>query len=94
MPRESCIATSPTAEAKPRYTPKLAAHEALLKAKHFHWKVTAESMEQAQGFYQQAIALDPQYALAQAAYADYLFGRTTLGMSTLREVAPLSQSLA
>ena len=88
------IKLSPTAAAKPRYTPKLAAYEALLKAKHFHWKVTAESMEQAQGFYQQAIALDPQYALAQAAYADYLFGRTTVGMSTLREVAPLSQSLA
>src|SRR5204863_9633305 len=30
---------SPQAVAKPRYTPKLPAYEALLKAKHFHWKV-------------------------------------------------------
>ena len=82
------------ATAKPRYTPKLPAYEALLKAKHFHWKVTAESMEQAKVFYEQAIALDPQYALAQATYADYLFGRTTIGMSRLREVAPAARALA
>ena len=85
---------SPQAAAKPRYTPKLPAYEALLKAKHFHWKVTAESMEQAKGFYEQAIALDPQYALAHALYADYLFGRTTIGLSSLREVAETSRTLA
>ena len=51
-------------------------------------------MEQAEGFYQQAIELDPQYALAHAAYGEYLFGRTTVGISTLREATPLLQSLA
>jgi len=88
------VKLSPAAAVKPRYTPKLSAYEALLKAKHFHWKVTAESMEQAKGFYEQAIALDPQYALAQALYADYLFGRTTIGLSSLREVAETSRTLA
>jgi TolB-like protein/tetratricopeptide (TPR) repeat protein len=88
------VKLSPAAAVKPRYTPKLPAYEALLKAKHFHWKVTAESMEQAKGFYEQAIALDPQYALAQALYADYLFGRTTIGLSSLREVAETSRTLA
>jgi len=88
------VKLSPQAAARPRYTPKLPAYEALLKAKHFHWKVTAESMEQAKVFYEQAIALDPQYALAQATYADYLFGRTTLGISRLREVAPVARALA
>jgi len=88
------VKLSPAAAAKPRYTPKLPAYEALLKAKHFHWKVTAESMEQAKEFYEQAIALDPQYALAQATYADYLFGRTTLGMARLREAAPVARALA
>jgi TolB-like protein/tRNA A-37 threonylcarbamoyl transferase component Bud32 len=85
---------SPQAAAKTRYTPKLPAYEALLKAKYFHWKVTVESMEQAQAFYQQAIALDPQYALAHAAYADYLYGRTTVGMSSPREVSPIARALA
>jgi TolB-like protein len=88
------VKLSPAAAAKPRYTPKLPAYEALLKAKHFHWKVTAESMEQAKVFYEQAIALDSQFALAQATYADYLFGRTTLGMSRLREAAPVIRALA
>ena len=82
------------AGAKARYTPKLAAYEALLKARHFHWKVTQESMEQAKQFYEQAIALDPQYALAQAVYSDYLFGRTTVGLSSLREAAPVARALA
>jgi eukaryotic-like serine/threonine-protein kinase len=88
------VKLSPQGAAKPRYTPKLPAYEALLKAKYFHWKVTAESMEQAKEFYEQAIALDPQYALAQASYADYLAGRTTLGMTPLREAAPVSRALA
>jgi TolB-like protein/Tfp pilus assembly protein PilF len=88
------VRLSPQAAAKPRYTPKLPAYEALLKARHFHWKVTAESMDQAMPFYEQAIALDPQFALAHALYADYLIGRATVGLSALREVAPVIRSLA
>jgi serine/threonine-protein kinase len=85
---------SPQAAAKLRYTPKLPAYEALLKARHFHWKVTRESMDQARVFYEQAIALDPQYALAKAIYADYLFGRTTVGMTPMREAAPAARAMA
>ncbi|MGB8098722.1 MAG: protein kinase, partial [Terracidiphilus sp.] len=92
--QELQLKLSPRADAKPRYTPKLAAWEALLKARHFHWKVTRESMDQAKVFYEQAIALDPQFALAQAQYADHLFGRTTLDMAPLREAAPVARALA
>jgi TolB-like protein/Tfp pilus assembly protein PilF len=88
------VRLSPQSAAKPRYTPTLPAYEALLKARHFHWKVSAESMEQAKLFYEQAIALDPQFALAHALYADYLFGRTTIGLSPMREVAPAIRALA
>ena len=92
--QELQLKLSPQAAAKPRYTPKLPADEALLKAKHFHWKVTAESMDQAKVFYEQAIALDPQFALAQAVYADYLFGRTTVGMTPMREaLSPVARAL-
>jgi len=92
--QELQLKLSPQAAAKPRYTPNLPAWEALLKAKHFHWKVTRESMDQAKVFYERAIALDPQFALAQASYADYLFGRTTIGMTPLREAAPVVRALA
>ncbi|MEJ0006004.1 MAG: hypothetical protein WDM77_06345 [Steroidobacteraceae bacterium] len=51
-------------------------------------------MEQAKLFYEQAIALDPQFALAHALYSDYLFGRTTIGLSPMREVAPAMRALA
>ena len=88
------VRLSPQAAAKPRHTPTLPAYEALLKARHFHWKVTAESMDQAKLFYEQAIALDPKFALAHALYADYLFGRTTIGLSAQREVAPVIRALA
>jgi len=88
------VKLSPQAPARPRHTPTLPAYEALLKARYFHWKVTAESMERAREFYEQAISLDPQYAFARALYADYLFGRTTVGMSPLREVAPVSRAMA
>lgn len=88
------VRLSPQAEARQRYTPTLPAYEALLKARHFHWKVTAESMDQAKLFYEQAIALDPQFALAHALYADYLFGRTTIGLSPLREVEPAIRAVA
>jgi TolB-like protein/Tfp pilus assembly protein PilF len=88
------VKLSPQTAGNRRYTPKLAAYEALLKARHFHWKVTAESIEQAKPFYELAIALDPQFALAHALYADYLFGRTTVGMSPMREAAPVARAMA
>lgn len=88
------VKLSPRATAKPRYTPKLPAYEALLKARHFHWQLTPESMEQAKVFYEQAIALDPQYALAHATYSSYLFGRTVMGMARLREAAAGIRSAA
>jgi TolB-like protein len=88
------VRLSPQAATSPRHTPTLPAYEALLKARHFHWKVTGESMDQAKGFYELAITLDPLFALAQALYADYLFGRTTIGLSPMREVAPAIRAAA
>ena len=88
------VKLSPAGASKPRYKPTAAAYEALLKAKHFHWKATAESMDQAQEFYKQAIALDPNYALAHTGYADYLIGRAVVALSPMREIAPLARALA
>jgi len=85
---------SPQDAAKPRYTPKLPAYEALMKARHFHWKQTPEAMASAKTFYEQAIALDPRFALAHAFYADYCLGRTAVGISPMAEAAPVARALA
>jgi eukaryotic-like serine/threonine-protein kinase len=88
------IKLSPQAAAKPRYTPKLPAYEAYLKARHYHWKLTPEAMERAKVFYEQAIALDPQFALAQAFYADLFALRANLGMTPAHETMPAARALA
>jgi TolB-like protein/Tfp pilus assembly protein PilF len=88
------IKLSPQAASKPRHTPTIPAYEALLKARHFHWKATPESMDQAKLFHERAIALDPQYPLAHALYAEHLLGRAAMGYSPLREVAPAMRTLA
>jgi TolB-like protein len=79
--------------ATPRHTPTLPAYEALLKARHFHWKATLQSMDQAKVCYEQAIALDPKFAAAHVLYADFLFGRTTMA-TPLREAVSECRALA
>lgn len=51
-------------------------------------------MELAKTHYEQAIALDPQYALAHALFADFHFGRTVMGFGSLREAAPVAKAMA
>jgi serine/threonine-protein kinase len=54
-----------------RHEPNLAAHEAYLKAL-YHWgKVRPESLARSKEYLEQAIALDPEFALAHCGYADY-----------------------
>ncbi len=88
------VRLAPQVADRMRHTPLLPAYEALLKARHFHWQVTAESMHQAREYYEQAIRLDPQYALAQTEYAIYLIGRTAMALSPAHEMAPVIRALA
>jgi serine/threonine-protein kinase len=63
-----------------RHTPNLAAYEAFLKGRH-HWaKLTPAALARSRECYEQAIALDPQFALARAALADHYFALTTNGL--------------
>jgi len=64
------LAVSPAAPIQ-RYTPNLPAYEAYLKARH-HWgKITPESLARSKACYEQAIALDPGFALAHIGLANY-----------------------
>lgn len=58
-------------EGRKHYTPNVAAYEAYLKGRHYTWKFTPKSFAQGREFYQEAIALDPQFALPYAALAEY-----------------------
>jgi eukaryotic-like serine/threonine-protein kinase len=74
---------------KPRYTPNLAAYEAYLKGHHYQFKFTQESMARAMAAYQQAIALDPNFALAHVGLGDYFLGLTHVGQMSAKEGIPL-----
>ena len=54
-----------------RYTPTLPAYEAFLKALHYAQKLTPDAMTRSREHFEQAIALDPGFALAHSMYGFY-----------------------
>ncbi|HEX5226976.1 MAG TPA: protein kinase [Bryobacteraceae bacterium] len=72
-----------------RYQPSLAAYEAYLKAQHQWTKFTPEAMERAKENYEQAIALDPKFALARIGLAHYFLLLASSGMMPAHEAMPL-----
>ena len=79
----------------PRYTPRLSAYEAYLKARH-HWtNATPDSLARSKEFYEQAIELDPDFALAYVGLADYfLMLAAGAALVPAHEVMPRVRSLA
>jgi serine/threonine-protein kinase len=55
-----------------RYTPRVEAYEAYLKGRHFTWSMNPSQFNDARRLYEESIRLDPQFALAHAALAEYL----------------------
>jgi serine/threonine-protein kinase len=72
---------------KRRHIPKPEAHEALLKAWHTSANFTT-AMADVRYQYEQAIALDPEFALARSGYAGYLFFRVHTGLAPAHESMP------
>ena len=61
-----------------KYTPKMPAYEAYLKARHHRGRLTPSSIARYREYLEQAISLDPGFALAYVDMADsYLMGSTT-----------------
>jgi len=65
------IRLAPEAGVRERYTPKLDAYEAYLKAKYQEAKTTPESFKLSKQYYEQAIALDSGFALAHVGLSHY-----------------------
>jgi len=78
-----------------RYAPALPAYEAFLRAR-YHWaKGTPESLARCREHCEQAIALDPGFALAHIGLADYyLFLATGIGVVPAHVAMPAARSAA
>jgi serine/threonine protein kinase/Tfp pilus assembly protein PilF len=83
------LGAEPATVPRRRYTPKLPAYEAYLKAR-YHWgKLNPASLAQCKEFLEQAIALDPEFAVARCGYAYYYCVLTSAGYMPAHDAMPL-----
>lgn len=72
-----------------RYTPSVPAFEALLKARHHTAQFTPESFKKAKECFEQAIAIDPHFALAHAEFGLAFLVAAILTILPARQAMPL-----
>ncbi|HWZ30507.1 MAG TPA: protein kinase [Bryobacteraceae bacterium] len=77
-----------------RHTPTLPAFEALLKGRHYQFDGTPEGLKRSKEFFDTAIALDPEYALAHAALASYFWSLAFNGLEPARDVMGFARAEA
>jgi eukaryotic-like serine/threonine-protein kinase len=63
-----------------QYKPSLPAYEALLKARHYRGTLRPDLFPRAREYFEQAITLDPEYALAHCEYGIYFMMTVVLGL--------------
>jgi serine/threonine-protein kinase len=68
------------------HVPPLPAYEALLKGRHFLFSGDPKGLERGKEYFETAIALDPEYALAHAALANYYWSLAYNGVRPARDV--------
>lgn len=77
-----------------QYRPSLPAYEALLKARHYLGQFRPDLFPRAKECFEQAIALDPKFALAHCEYGSYFFQMAVIGALPANQALPLMRSLA
>ena len=77
-----------------RYTANAEAYQAYVRGRYVWSKRTHESLERAIEYFKQAIAIDPQYALAYAGLADTYNALGGLGFFSQKEVSPKGREMA
>jgi serine/threonine-protein kinase len=65
-----------------RRQPNLQAYEAYLRYRHYQWSFTPESLRRSRECLEQAIALDPEFALPYVGLADFHLSSTLAGLRT------------
>jgi len=77
-----------------RYTPRLPAYEAYLKGRYYQLRFSPESLARAKEYYEQAIALDPGFALPLSLLGLYFFNLSAQGVIEAHEAMPLARAKA
>jgi TolB-like protein/predicted Ser/Thr protein kinase len=83
---------APAPAARPRRQPDLQAYEAYLRYRQYQWMFTPEALGRSRECLEQAIALDPEFALPYVGLADHYFASTTFGHAD--ELVPQARRLA
>ncbi len=77
-----------------RGTANVEAFQYYLKGMYWYQRYTAESLPKAEESFQQALRLDPNYALAYVGLAGFYYGLGALSIKRMTDVAPLAKSAA
>src|SRR5205823_8889328 len=75
-------------------TSNLQAHDLYLRGRYFWNKRTVEGFRKAVDYFEQAIRMDPEYALAYTGLADAIAGRIHYGIVPNLEQAPAARAAA
>lgn len=74
--------------------PSLPAYEAYLRYRSYQWQFTPEASRRSRECLEQALALDPEFALPYVGLADYHFARGAVGASPSHEAMPRARERA
>ena len=77
-----------------RRMPSLPAYEAYLKYRSYQWQFTKEAAQRSRECLEQALALDPEFALPYVGLADYHLALATVGAIPPHEAMPRARELA
>jgi TolB-like protein/tRNA A-37 threonylcarbamoyl transferase component Bud32 len=83
------VKLSSGAAESPRYTPNLPCYETYLKALHEMQKLTPEGLARSQEWFEQAIALDPNFALAHSMFGFHFSQLANYGFLPAHTAMPL-----
>jgi serine/threonine protein kinase/tetratricopeptide (TPR) repeat protein len=77
-----------------RRMPSLPAYEAYLRYRSFQWKFTPEASQRSRECLEQALALDPEFALPYVGLADYHLALGVVGIMPAQQAMPRARELA
>jgi serine/threonine-protein kinase len=77
-----------------RRVPSLPAYEAYLRYRSFQWKFTPEASQRSRECLEQALALDPEFALPYVGLADYHLALGVVGIMPAQQAMPRARELA